>query len=404
MSNNDNAMARFLFAILQQKCLKDIDWNKVAHNPILAQEITNGHAARMRYSRFRAAMLGLEPQRRNRTSANKSRVSKKKKEDSVKPKKEEGDSSSGDGKVKIENTTDTKATTVKSERRSVTTQQPPAPSQPPAPMTRPEMMMKTEPGLAHYSHHTQPLVSASPRIKQERIPINPPVTEASASASAFSIAAPITPNPSSTPTAYGNDVHSRMHMRLLTPCSDSDVTQTFLPHSPAPTTTCSSEQQLLLQQHPHHYQGGSVVAAASPASLATAAAASSPYDFAQCCDTSSSSAASPSPWQAQHYHGHQHLHHGHGHHTHGSGSVYTAGFGSGGGGGGAGGYAHALDGAYAAAFYGGEHHDHGHDHEAASMFRERELEMEMDAVAGIGGGSQAVKREEWEAEGFDGGI
>ncbi|KAI1870017.1 hypothetical protein JX265_003157 [Neoarthrinium moseri] len=81
MSNNDNAMARFLFAILQQKNLKDIDWNQVARNPILAQEITNGHAARMRYSRFRSAMLGLEPQRRNKTSKEKSnRVTKSKKE------------------------------------------------------------------------------------------------------------------------------------------------------------------------------------------------------------------------------------------------------------------------------------------------------------------------------------
>ncbi|KAJ9149867.1 hypothetical protein NKR23_g3923 [Pleurostoma richardsiae] len=86
-SNNDNAMTRFLFAILRQKCLKDIDWNKVAHDPVLAQEITNGHAARMRYSRFRSAMLGLEPQRRNRTNPNKSKVTKNKKE--AKAKKEE---------------------------------------------------------------------------------------------------------------------------------------------------------------------------------------------------------------------------------------------------------------------------------------------------------------------------
>ncbi|KAI3327714.1 hypothetical protein HD806DRAFT_332513 [Xylariaceae sp. AK1471] len=79
-SNNDNAMTRFLFAILRQKNLKDIDWNKVAHDPILAQEITNGHAARMRYSRFRSAMLGLEPTRRNRAGPPKSRVTKSKKD------------------------------------------------------------------------------------------------------------------------------------------------------------------------------------------------------------------------------------------------------------------------------------------------------------------------------------
>ncbi|KAI1210583.1 uncharacterized protein F4807DRAFT_52751 [Annulohypoxylon truncatum] len=81
-SNNDNAMTRFLFAILKQKNLKDIDWTKVAHDPVLGEgkKITNGHAARMRYSRFRSAMLGLEPTRRNRTGQPKSRVSKSKKE------------------------------------------------------------------------------------------------------------------------------------------------------------------------------------------------------------------------------------------------------------------------------------------------------------------------------------
>ncbi|KAI1809493.1 hypothetical protein GGS20DRAFT_596150 [Poronia punctata] len=90
-ANNDNAMTRFLFAILKQKNLKDIDWNKVAHDPILSQPITNGHAARMRYSRFRSAMLGLEPTRRNRTGPPKSKVTKSKKdtrtrrEDSVRP-------------------------------------------------------------------------------------------------------------------------------------------------------------------------------------------------------------------------------------------------------------------------------------------------------------------------------
>ncbi|THV50107.1 hypothetical protein BGAL_0165g00270 [Botrytis galanthina] len=36
--------------------IAQIDWNKVAHDPILSQEITNGHAARMRYSRFKKQM------------------------------------------------------------------------------------------------------------------------------------------------------------------------------------------------------------------------------------------------------------------------------------------------------------------------------------------------------------
>ncbi|ETS06583.1 hypothetical protein M419DRAFT_117133, partial [Trichoderma reesei RUT C-30] len=76
--NSDNAMARFLFAILKQKNLKDIDWNQVAADPVLLEPITNGHAARMRYSRFRATVTGHTPSKRGRSS-DKSRVSKSKK-------------------------------------------------------------------------------------------------------------------------------------------------------------------------------------------------------------------------------------------------------------------------------------------------------------------------------------
>ncbi|EXU99880.1 hypothetical protein X797_007009 [Metarhizium robertsii] len=89
--NSDNAMARFLFAILKQKNLKDvrlcsklslscIDWNQVAQDPVLLQPITNGHAARMRYSRFRATVTGHEPQKRGR-HGEKDRVSKPSKRD-----------------------------------------------------------------------------------------------------------------------------------------------------------------------------------------------------------------------------------------------------------------------------------------------------------------------------------
>ncbi|TWU78647.1 hypothetical protein ED733_005485 [Metarhizium rileyi] len=78
--NSDNAMARFLFAILKQKNLKDIDWNQVAQDPVLLQSITNGHAARMRYSRFRATVTGHEPQKRGHHGGKK-RVSKSSKTD-----------------------------------------------------------------------------------------------------------------------------------------------------------------------------------------------------------------------------------------------------------------------------------------------------------------------------------
>lgn len=49
--------------MLKQKCLKDIDWNRVACDPVLLEEISNGHAARMRFSRFRTT---VENQRRSR--------------------------------------------------------------------------------------------------------------------------------------------------------------------------------------------------------------------------------------------------------------------------------------------------------------------------------------------------
>ncbi|CAK7197731.1 hypothetical protein SEUCBS139899_000379 [Sporothrix eucalyptigena] len=54
--NPDKAIARLLYAMLKQKSLKDIDWNQVACDPALLEEISNGHAARMRYSRFRTAV------------------------------------------------------------------------------------------------------------------------------------------------------------------------------------------------------------------------------------------------------------------------------------------------------------------------------------------------------------
>ncbi|KAF4441923.1 hypothetical protein F53441_11883 [Fusarium austroafricanum] len=76
--NSENAMARFLLAILNQKNLKDIDWNQVASDPVLLQPITNGHAARMRFARFRATVTGHEPQKRT-PPADKNRVTKSRK-------------------------------------------------------------------------------------------------------------------------------------------------------------------------------------------------------------------------------------------------------------------------------------------------------------------------------------
>ena len=107
---NDNAIVRLLYAILSQKCLKDvsipplsnhpnalkfflkkkktiqIDWNKVASDPVLQQEITNGHAARMRYSRFKKQIEGTASPRkpRNPNSPRKTKVEKNKSPKKVK--------------------------------------------------------------------------------------------------------------------------------------------------------------------------------------------------------------------------------------------------------------------------------------------------------------------------------
>ncbi|KAK4133011.1 hypothetical protein BT67DRAFT_450717 [Trichocladium antarcticum] len=406
MSNNDNVMARFLFAILQQKCLKDIDWNKVAHNPVLSQEITNGHAARMRYSRFRAAMLGLEPQRRNRTNPDKSRASKRKKRDSVAAKKEEpGALSNGNDKIKSERAADT-TPNIKLERRGNT-----PPAQPPAQMMPTPSMVKTEPGLAHYSQHGPSLFSAAgpPQIKQERsgMPVHSPSMP---SPSPFTIPTTTTPTPTLTPTstttttaAFTDMHHPRMQMRMLTPCSDSDGLQGFAmphpPHSPSASDMLHHPHSHSLH-HLHH---------AHQFSPPPSVSAASPFDFA----------TSPSQQLRHHHHHHHHQDQG-----------YTVAFTAGGG------AYDSMDGGFAAAaFCGGEQpqphqhqlqHQHQHRHRphhhdgaeaghgvdglglhrgATSMFRERELEMQMDAVASsLGHGGQAVKLEDWEAEGGYEGI
>jgi hypothetical protein len=57
----DGQTARFLYTILKQLDLKAIDWNLVAEG----LDITNGHAARMRFSRFKQHMEGIPTQPRN---------------------------------------------------------------------------------------------------------------------------------------------------------------------------------------------------------------------------------------------------------------------------------------------------------------------------------------------------
>ncbi|CAI7613594.1 unnamed protein product [Penicillium pancosmium] len=52
--DTEGTTPRFLYSMIKQLDLKLIDWNKVAQD----LEISNGHAARMRYSRFRSQMDG----------------------------------------------------------------------------------------------------------------------------------------------------------------------------------------------------------------------------------------------------------------------------------------------------------------------------------------------------------
>lgn len=366
----------------------------MACNPILTQEITNGHAARMRYSRFRAAMLGLEPQRRNRTNPTKSRVSKRKRGDGQKPKKEEK-SSNGDT-IKTEDATNT-TTTIKSERQNII-QQSPAPSQS---SMMPTTLMKSESELTHSSYtrgnqrHYPSVPSApSPKTKQETIPTAAAIitpTTPMPEPYPFGITAATTPTSTSTaasaPAAFA-DIHSNHHtqMRLLTPSSDSDILQG------------STHNHNHTHTHAHNFIPPSPIQAGADLLRhhhSPAASAASPYDF-------TGYDATTSPWHSQHHHAHQY----HGHHS--PASVYSAGFVNtsvAGGGGGGGSY--SLDTGYGA--FCGEHHPHhlpdgdglGLVH-PVSIFRERELEMgigmgmEGTAVAGDSQGPEMNLKHEWE--------
>ncbi|KAI0202583.1 hypothetical protein F4808DRAFT_66992 [Astrocystis sublimbata] len=190
-SNNDNAMTRFLFAILKQKNLKDIDWNAVAHDPILSQPITNGHAARMRYSRFRSVMLGLEPTRRNRVAEPaKNRVTKSKKD----PKAQQHKSRKDDN---------VKSETASAPESPVTRAASPEPVPPPPSQPKPQQKIKQEPMAYNHNSRMTPSLTPGP------VSVPPPLT--------------IT-NPSTI-----------MHHRFLTPSSDTDAFSPSPALAPSPT-------------------------------------------------------------------------------------------------------------------------------------------------------------------------
>ncbi|VBB83813.1 Putative protein of unknown function [Podospora comata] len=199
MAHNDNAMTRFLFAILQQKCLKDIDWNKVAQDPNLTQPITNGHAARMRYSRFRSAMLGIEPQKRNRVT--KPTARKKKTTAASTSQKEAGDGDTQDTPTKPDNPP---AKKIKVERLS------PKPANPQLPSPKSDAIPAST------------FEIETVRIKKERTASSTPTT-ATMSMPGTPIDTPLFSNMIHShrqgPTPIPPPAHNHT-MRLLTPCSD----------------------------------------------------------------------------------------------------------------------------------------------------------------------------------------
>lgn len=79
----DGQTAKFLYTIIKQLDLKAIDWNLVAGS----LEITNGHAARMRYSRFKQHMEGATTQPRAPRAGKKEKEGKEGKEVGKKGKK-----------------------------------------------------------------------------------------------------------------------------------------------------------------------------------------------------------------------------------------------------------------------------------------------------------------------------
>ncbi|KAL4782501.1 hypothetical protein BJX76DRAFT_369125 [Aspergillus varians] len=67
----DSPTAKFLYAIIKQLDLKGIDWSLVASQ----LEISNGHAARMRYHRFRKQMEGINTTQRKKQANKSSKLS-----------------------------------------------------------------------------------------------------------------------------------------------------------------------------------------------------------------------------------------------------------------------------------------------------------------------------------------
>ncbi|KFY92063.1 hypothetical protein V498_05174 [Pseudogymnoascus sp. VKM F-4517 (FW-2822)] len=89
-------MAKFMYYIVKQLDVRSVDWNLVASD----MEITNGHAARMRFARFKNQMEGTVP--KARAPRDKSRAPKAKRVKTKDEKKEEDGGEKALLKLKLE--------------------------------------------------------------------------------------------------------------------------------------------------------------------------------------------------------------------------------------------------------------------------------------------------------------
>ncbi|KAI4153670.1 MAG: hypothetical protein LQ340_002173 [Diploschistes diacapsis] len=84
---NDKDCAKFLYVILKQMELKNVNWQKVADD----MGIGKGHAARMRYHRFKQNMEGEKPSRRTRATDPEERKQRKRRVRAARKKSEGGE-------------------------------------------------------------------------------------------------------------------------------------------------------------------------------------------------------------------------------------------------------------------------------------------------------------------------
>ena len=152
----DGETAKFLYTIIKQLDLKIIDWNVVADG----LGITNGHAARMRYSRFKQHIEGIPTQSR---AAKKKNDGKKETEAAKGQKRKSPDGEEGS---KGESKTEQKHEPVKEEvfRAETTASKAMVTEVKPEPSIKPEPTQESPPQACH--------VSPTVDVKVEQMPAN----------------------------------------------------------------------------------------------------------------------------------------------------------------------------------------------------------------------------------------